>query len=447
MPRRDPLRTGAGSLVASPVAGVVAVMFVVAFAAPAARGGISKVFGQSLTTTVAIGMSRLGLGLAALLLVLSLVVAVSRPTQVGRLPMTTVAVISLQAAGGAVGLIVAFGHTPLSFIVGNGQYLAAYVIVVGVAVTTTPAQGTALLGALRWATTLPAIWTVLAFALVGFTRTPADTRLIQDGAVFTIVASMLWFARAFTTRSPWAVGMTVLCMATPIIGGLRGNQIGLALAVLVMLLVLTQGPVRLFSVLGLAAVTTLAPTLSSLVVSLQSRITGRAADALDRSTGYREAMSDDLLAAWRQSPWFGHGLGYVPYVTGRRSLDYISRPYIVELSYHNLLVKLGLVGAALVLVAIGIVLSMGIRTVASVQDPVRRTDAAALTASTVGLLAVAAVNPLLESVYLHLILGLCVAVWFPQWISAGTRGDPGPGALVGPRVDPPVTTTYGRTTR
>ena len=447
MPRPDPSRTRAGSLVASPVAGVVALMFVVAFAAPAARGGVSKVFGQSLTTAVATGMSRLGLGLAALLLVLSLVVAIVRPTQVGRLPVTAVAVITMQAAAVALGVIVAVGHTPLSYIVGNGQYLAAYVIAVGVAVTTTPAQGIALLGALRWATTLPAIWTVLAFALVGFTRTPADTRLIQDGAAFTIVASMLWFARAFTTRSRGAAAMTVLCMATPVIGGLRGNQIGLALAVLVMLLVLTRGPVRLFSILGLTAVTALAPTLSSLVVSLQSRITGRAADALNRSTGYREAMSDDLLGAWRQSPWFGHGLGYVPYVTGRRSLDEISRPYIVELSYHNLFVKLGLIGAALVLVSIGIVLFMGTRTVATVQDPVRRTDAAALTASTVGLLAVGAVNPLLESVYLHLVLGLCVAVWFPQWVSAGSGGDSVSGPRNGPGTGRPLRTTNARSIR
>lgn len=140
-------------------------------------------------------------------------------------------------------------------------------------------------------------------------------------------------------------------------------------------------PIGAVAVAG-ATVGVLALSGNTLVLRTWDRIagflTGQSQTLDDR---VRAEQIEELLAAWSQSPIFGHGFGAV--IEGYSRSD--DRPWNFEMQYHLLLFQVGIVGLALLLAAAGIAIRCFVQALRERRDltPVLLFTAAAALAMTI----------------------------------------------------------------
>jgi hypothetical protein len=107
----------------------------------------------------------------------------------------------------------------------------------------------------------------------------------------------------------------------------------------------------------------------------------------------RTMQGQELLAAWGDHPWFGHGMGAVLPDGFYRSAD---RPWMFELQYHDLLFSSGLIGVLLTL-AVLVSAWTGVRQAAA-MNPDHLPVMVATCVAAVSMLIVNASNPYLQAV-------------------------------------------------
>lgn len=212
-----------------------------------------------------------------------------------------------------------------------------------------------------------------------------DHRLVGRVAInyyglSTLVASApMWLTAAVLPSHPWLPrrGLSIAAASTALVVSLIAGRAALTVVAIVIPAaawvawrIVTRNAVRArwrtlapvgVAILGVAFVSVLALAGNSNVKNTMDRVISLFTGANQNGDDQTRAIeAGKLLNAWAQSPIFGHGLGAT--INGY-SRSTRGRPWNFELQYHLILFQFGLLGALLLLVALGIVLFGVVRVV------------------------------------------------------------------------------------
>lgn len=151
------------------------------------------------------------------------------------------------------------------------------------------------------------------------------------------------------------------------------------------------------------------PILMSWVLSIpgvQRALANIGSVFTDGDSNLRAEQSRELLDGWSHSPLFGHGLGAVLSNGYKRSVE---RPWNFELQYHLMAFQLGMVGLAILLVALALAVS-AVSESARLAPDLRSTLTVSCAAAG-GMLIANATNPYLQAP------GHMWAIWLPLLVS------------------------------
>jgi len=329
--------------------------------------------------------------------------------------------VALMAAAVAMGIARGLiGESPTGHAFAHGQFIVPYVVVFGMPIPTAR-QWERLLAAMLAGFTVPAVYSLFILAANSGTQLPWYTRILPNGVSFCGVACLLWLAYGARTGHKYAYGFAAACGLAIFVSGTRGWILALLFALLLYLFAFRPSNIALrrrwigAGVLGLLL-------LSPLIVRLNrvSALVDRTRRDLTNGSDLRARQARNLLTEFTDAPIFGSGLGYKNPLLARPGIPLeVPRPYLVELSYLNLLAKLGLVGFSLLAVGMALILRylhQAARTAIDSQTM------AAMYASTVYLLLTSLLNPTFESVYLHLFIA--IALLGALRTNASGRGSP-----------------------
>lgn len=403
---------------------VIGLLMLVAYAAPSTTGIVGRLFGSGALSNLPTLIGTISLAGFGILFVASIFTLLTGMQSVGRAASATGLFLPLLSANVILGVIIGLTEGyPVRYVLGNVQYFVVYFIILFLAPALSDRAAVRVFRLTLAGFTIPAIWNIATIArLIISGQLGSIARIIQDGTAYSCVASVLWLAFFLNRHKPIYFIVFLLCAGPAFTSGTRSTILGWLAGTIVLLALHSRGRWRTWAFTGAVGAVILL-MVSPQLLTLQSSITGRDATALAHSTSVREQESEVLLDVWRSSPVLGAGYGEVPPLTRRTAAADISRPYIVELSYQNMLAKTGLVGAALYVLAFATLLYRLSRTLASVPST-RRTVLAALMGGVACLLVAAGGNPLLESVYMHTFVALTIFVWCrpgAAWTDSLTR--------------------------
>lgn len=405
---------------------LLSLLVLVAYSAPSDKSMIRRGVRSDVVYSMFGAVSKLAPALLALVVVTAIALLASRRSAWSRMPRWPKWALMLLVAhvvwGVTVGLL---RNLPMDHVLGNAQFLALYLPVLALVVV--PDRfATMVLGAFRWAFTMPALWTWVALVAGDFQRVSADgARIIQDGASYVIAGAALWVVRLVQIRQPTPLLGVLVCAAVPFISGVRSVLLGLVIMATVGLVLTVRWwlkPVVVVLAVGFVLSVQTAPlggtapapgettSSSSATGSVESSLTGRDSEAIAESNQHRKELALELYREWRETPVVGQGYGYVVTVDRRRDISEVARPYIVELSYNNALTKTGIAGSLLLLAGVGTLL-VGLGTWVKKGRPRReRTARAFVLGGFLGLAAASVWNPLFESVFFHGYTGLALVL-------------------------------------
>lgn len=196
-----------------------------------------------------------------------------------------------------------------------------------------------------------------------------DATSIRFYGLSTLAAAgPMWLASVFVKRDAMLPSRKLRIAAA--IAGVSGAMVGGRRAIILVLIlvpvlgwVMTRStrdrnqsrgatPAKVIGVLGAAALGLLAfPTIASTSIlvntwqSIVSFFTGVSSD-ISADESIRTTETDQLIKAWMESPFLGHGLGAG--VNGYQRSDV--QPWQFEMQYQTLLMQTGVVGALIVVV-------------------------------------------------------------------------------------------------
>lgn len=238
----------------------------------------------------------------------------------------------------------------------------------------------------------PILQTALAY------NPTSSYRVFLKGDLFLIpAATLLWVqvSEASGVDVRGTIGLAAVLVAA-ILTETRGLWIAIATAIVWAVCVGRPSRIWIRSSVLLFVITVV--TLVSPVGSyVQHRITGLFGSSQDASTRIRAAEAAQLLAAFRHNPIIGSGLGATLQSGFIRAVE---KPYLYELTYHQMLFQLGIIGTIAFVAPIVWIIFQALRvTFASTRrmtsEAVRRAGAGC--SALVGLLVASATNPYLFS--------------------------------------------------
>lgn len=235
-------------------------------------------------------------------------------------------------------------------------------------------------------------------------------RVFLKGDLFLIPAAALLWIRFSDSRRldlPGGLGL-VAVIVTSILTGTRGLWLAIAAAIV------WAGYVRRPSLAWVRSLPLVVVLIGFVLVTpaaayIQHRVSGFFTATPDVSTQIHSAEATALLSAFWQHPQIGAGLGAT--LTGGviRAQD---KPYLYELTYHQMLFQLGVIGTAAFLVPMvwGVIraLTLTFRPRGTAGSPGHL--AAVGGASLVGIAIVSATNPYLFSAVGAVIVALALAM-------------------------------------
>jgi O-antigen ligase len=228
------------------------------------------------------------------------------------------------------------------------------------------------------------------------------TRLLLKFSSYLMCMTLLSLTM-MVQRSNWRYFlMFFLCSIGTFLSQTRGLFMGLGagfLTVFVIFIFKRRG-IRL--VFPLAIICALALLTAVVVWSDATVAFGKwKGEQIEAGMTVRLEQAEILMKLFKNSPLAGVGLGgYDP--DYERFSEELRRPYLQELEYHNLLAKLGIVGAALLVCAFGFLFYGCWRGIRRTSSPEKLGLIAGLMAGLVALLVASATNPVFSSLYFHL---------------------------------------------
>lgn len=318
--------------------------------------------------------------------------------------------VSLIVAGVAIGLFRGFvGPSEVRHAVAHGQFATAYIIAIGLPIIHR-SDWSRVLAVLRIALTIPGVMSLIIIVLNSTGEIVWYTRVLPAGTSFGGAACLLWLAHAQATKQKRFYALSALSAAGVAISGLRGwvGALVVGLVVYAVMRVRSQGRKVRIRPAGLAAAAAALFVTFALAWQLgwADLYVRRTARGVTGGSSLRGRQMRNLLREWAEGPFFGSGLGYRNPDLARVGVPLeVPRPYLVELSYLNLLAKMGLVGFGLLVAGLVIVLRELYRCTRRCGGD---RESTALFASTLYLLLTSVFNPTFESVYLHLFIALAL---------------------------------------
>lgn len=386
-----------------------AIALAVSFIAPSSRGlpiG-DRQLAQFIPSALRDGLTVATTGLLLALLVACAAIVILNPQRVLRSPPFFAAIALLATAvafGAARGIL---GDSTTKHALSHGQFVLAYVIALGLPLAPR-VEWERLFMAMRIGYTIPAGYSLLTLALNGGQQQVWYTRILPDGTSFGAIACFLWIAHARETRD-WRFYLLAATGATGVL--VSGTRAWVA-AFLVSLLVYGLMTVDWRSqVRPRFAAQILAGAAAVFFASTQMNSTRFMVDRTLRDvtllSDRRVEQAKTLWAEWLDSPFIGSGLGHRNPALARPGLEFIApRPYLVEMSYLNLLAKLGLIGFSLLAAGIGIILWQLCATATRSSHSLP----SALVASVSYLLLTSVANPTFESLHVHVFVALAIVI-------------------------------------
>jgi len=335
------------------------------------------------------------------------------------------------AIGAAWGIV---GESETRYALAHGQFVVPYVVALGMPIPTRW-QWTRLVSVMRIGFTLPAAYTAVVVAINSGEQLEWYNRIIPNGVSFCGLGCLFWLAYGNQTKRRWSYGLAVACGWAVVISSARGWILALIIGLVAYVVMGRRSSgVRPWRWIGGGALlTVLASPLLARTGPVSSLIERTRRD-LTSGAGLRGRQVRTLITEWIDSPLLGSGLGYrnPELARGWRTVD-IPRPYLVELSYLNLLAKLGIFGFGLLVAGMAVALVYLHRAaVSSVDDPA----ILVLYPATLYLLLTSLVNPTFESVYVHLFIAVALlgarAAEEPAWIAEVNRESPGSRMPIAP---------------
>jgi GT2 family glycosyltransferase len=185
-------------------------------------------------------------------------------------------------------------------------------------------------------------------------------RVFLKGDLFFIPAAALMWLRVAGDRRPRvsAVVGLFLILAALVVSGTRGLWI--AAAVSIAWTVIARRPSGLWLrslVIGVGVV--ILAVLGPAAAYIQQRVSGLLGTSSDVSTQIHTAESAQLLGAFWMHPVLGSGLGAT---LASGYIRAVEKPYLFELTYHQMLFQLGILGTIAFLFPLVLALVVGART-------------------------------------------------------------------------------------
>jgi hypothetical protein len=236
-------------------------------------------------------------------------------------------------------------------------------------------------------------------------------RVFFKGDLFLIPAAALMWARISNSRRIVvrdAIALVVI-LGVAVLTGTRGLWLAIAVAIVWAAYVRRPTPTWVRS-LGIAAVVGALLLATPAAAYIEQRFTGLVTPAHDVSTQIHITEANELLAAFSHNPVIGAGLGAILPSGFIRAPD---KPYLYELTYHQMLFQLGVIGTVAFLTPIvwAIVRGAHLTTAPRERLVTHAVELAAVgSASLVGLLVVSATNPYLFSAVGAVIASLALSL-------------------------------------
>jgi len=318
-----------------------------------------------------------------------------------------VVAVGFMAAAVAIGVTRGLlGESLTRFAFAHGQFIVPYVVALGMPIPS-DRQWERLVAAMLAGFTLPAIFSLLILVANSGTELPWYTRIIPNGVSFSGVACLLWVAHGARTGRKYAYGFAAVCAVAVVASGARVWIAALLVGLLMYAFASRRSRASLpwrWIVVGALGLVILSPVLVQ--TNTVSGLVERTQRDLNSGSSLRSRQARNLVTEFTDSPILGSGLGYQNPLLARQGRPIeVARPYLVELSYLNLLAKLGLVGFSLLAVGMGLGLRYLQQGASTSTDP---QTMAAMYAAVVYLLLTSLLNPTFESVYVHLFIAVAL---------------------------------------
>jgi hypothetical protein len=257
-------------------------------------------------------------------------------------------------------------------------------------------------------------------------------RVFFKGDLFLIPAAALMWARISNSRripirDAFAL---VVILGVAVITGTRGLWLAIAVAIIWAAYVRRPSPTWVRS-LGIAAVVGALLLATPAAAYIEQRVTGLITPAHDVSTQIHITEANELLAAFSRNPVIGAGLGAILPSGLVRAPE---KPYLYELTYHQMLFQLGVIGTLAFLAPIIWGIARGARLTTGPRDrrvPPAVELAAVGSASLLGLLIVSATNPYLFSAVGAVIAALALSLVDAALDAANSRPTGGESVVSG----------------
>ncbi len=305
------------------------------------------------------------------------------------------------ALGVAVGLL--NGVEP-KWVFGDARNVAVYLLVFGIPIR---GEGTARLRALGGFTIAPA-FIKLALAVVSSIVLTAsmDWRYVLKTSGFLPVAALVGFAlRAQASNRRTRRRLLMFAMAALIgvfLAQARGILLGTAAGFAVLGLIgFRQRKTWQMAVLVAALAMVIGLAVATSRGDFQTAFGRWTTDDMTVGSDYRLRQVNSLMEMFKKSPLVGVGLGaFDPSYEGHA--DWLSRPYLVEMEFVNLLAKCGILGCAFIAAAFAALI--GACWIKAVRSPVpdERGLMAGLAAGLIALLVESSVQTMYSSILFHL---------------------------------------------